>query len=481
MRSGPPLALGLAVGLIPLVLGLIPGDDPARLGRLIAGYGLAVIPFIGVLVTWRGLPTGRRGLMWLLAATILARLPLLILPPLLSEDVWRYVWDGAMHWAGVSPYTYAPADAALDWVVSARPDLGPVRAAIGHSHIPTIYPPAAQIAFAATAGPWPSPISVRLLMALADGVTVLAVWRWLARLGRDPRRASWVAFAPVMVLEGAVGGHVDALGAMGLALTGAYLTTGPGRAALGLAIGVGTKILPVVLVPWLLLRRRWGVALGALALVAAISAPYLLVDDQLIKGLTAYGHRWRGNDGAFAAMMAPLQGWLEGLVSPGEPLVLPVPLVKVARALVGGHHDGPPAHIWPDELAFAGVKLLVVVILGLLCLERLWRARSLNAFAAPVLTAIMLLSPVVHPWYLLWITPLAVVGIGSGGRWPWAVILWGGLIWLAYLPRITYISTGGWRVPAWLPWVEYLPVWITLAAVGLFGLRRAGPDPRPVS
>ena len=52
--------------------------------------------------------------MWvvLLVAAAL-RLPLIVSPPFLSTDIYRYVWDGRVQAAGVNPYRYLPADPAL--------------------------------------------------------------------------------------------------------------------------------------------------------------------------------------------------------------------------------------------------------------------------------------------------------------------------------------------------------------------------------
>ena len=150
-RGRSVLLAGALTGLIPLVLGLLPGDPAARLERLIVGYGLAAIPFFVVWRGWRSLADDRRGFWLLMAVAMGARLALLTLPPLLSEDVWRYVWDGATQWAGLNPYLYAPESSAVDGV-AATAQLQAVRAAIGHAYLPTIYPPAAQVAFASARG-----------------------------------------------------------------------------------------------------------------------------------------------------------------------------------------------------------------------------------------------------------------------------------------------------------------------------------------
>src|SRR5512146_19254 len=67
----------------------------------------------------------------------LLRLPLLLAPPYLSNDVYRYVWDGRVQAAGVNPYRYVPAAAALEALRDDRiyPEINRRERAV------TIYPP----------------------------------------------------------------------------------------------------------------------------------------------------------------------------------------------------------------------------------------------------------------------------------------------------------------------------------------------------
>ena len=79
--------------------------------------------------------------MILLGALIL-RAILLPLPPGLSRDSWRYLWDARVTLHGFSPYVYAPVDKAL------RPLLDNVLFSNSHFRtVPTIYPPGAQGVF----------------------------------------------------------------------------------------------------------------------------------------------------------------------------------------------------------------------------------------------------------------------------------------------------------------------------------------------
>jgi len=77
-----------------------------------------------------------------LLGAFLLRGMLLPLPPGLSHDSWRYLWDARVTLHGISPYVYAPGDKAL----------APLRDSILYANsrfrnVPTIYPPGAQAVY----------------------------------------------------------------------------------------------------------------------------------------------------------------------------------------------------------------------------------------------------------------------------------------------------------------------------------------------
>ncbi|MCA9537324.1 MAG: DUF2029 domain-containing protein [Myxococcales bacterium] len=441
-----------------MLAGIWPGDEAARLERLIIGYGLAGLPYLFIWWHWRDWAADRDGLVRLLVMALLARVVLLVLPPLLSEDVWRYVWDGAVQWAGHNPYRHAPADPALD-ALAAPPALAAIRGQIGHAHIPTIYPPAAQLTFLAASVAGPSTLILRALMALADVLLVGALWRWAQRTDRPPQVALLYAFAPLPILEGAVGGHIDVAGAAATILAGAWLAAGRfGRPALALAYAIGVKFLPILALPTLLRAHRRTVALTLLA-VALLAVPYLGAGQELLDGLRAYGHRWRANEGLFAVLAWPFELWWP----PSElPVDLPPVAVRAVRTLVGDSPGALPHQVWPDEVAFAAAKATAIGLFGLLCLQRWWAARDLETSLGPILVGLFLVAPVLHPWYLVWALPFAVLGIASRRWWAHAVLIWSLLAWTAYLPRPDYLRTGEWSVDWRWRLVEYVPVWAAL-------------------
>ena len=106
------LGLGL-VGLTAagLLLGLPLDMDAADLPRVQILVALmmaaAALYFLAVRVVLRG--TWPRWTVWMVlaVAVVLRALPLSV-PPFLSSDIYRYVWDGRVQAAGINPYRHVP-------------------------------------------------------------------------------------------------------------------------------------------------------------------------------------------------------------------------------------------------------------------------------------------------------------------------------------------------------------------------------------
>jgi len=69
----------------------------------------------------------------------------------------------------------------------------------------------------------------------------------------------------------------------------------------------------------------------------------------------------------------------------------------------------------------------------------------------------VLLTPVLEPWYLLWLIPL----LCAKPSWPWLGLSW--LALLSYAVLIRFMREGVWLVPGWVKWVEYGPLYAWLA------------------
>src|SRR5437588_8585338 len=95
-----------------------------------------------VFVTWLAIKAraARSTLIIVIVFAVLFRLSLLFSPPYLSDDIYRYVWDGRVQAAGINPYRYIPADAALEKLRD-----GKIYPRINRKdYARTIYPPVAE-------------------------------------------------------------------------------------------------------------------------------------------------------------------------------------------------------------------------------------------------------------------------------------------------------------------------------------------------
>ena len=366
----------------------------------------------------------RRELVICLIMALAWRFPLLTSAPILSDDVYRYIWDGRVQRLGYNPYTSAPDDPALQEVHTAvTRKIHPTSAAL-----PTIYPPAAQLFFRGVTSVHESVRAMTLAVLVCDVLIVVIILQWLATTQRDPWWVLAYAWHPLVAVEGAGAAHVDVLGVLFVMLTAyALARRWPMVAAVSLAIAVTVKFLPIVLAPllWRRVRMRDAALAGVIAL--ALFLPFVRGAGWFPVGsLGVYAERWRFNGLVFE--------WLE------------------------------------PSLGTAGV-LALVTIAGLTvaaCARRCLPQNAPAAWAWPMATALLLL-PVVYPWYLLWLTPFLIARSTA------PLVVWSLGVFFTYAVWHSELSGAGWVLPEWVKPVEYGLV--AAVAAGVLLAHRWTPQP----
>lgn len=427
-----------------------------------------------------------------IALGLALRLPALPLPVTHSQDIYRYIWDGAVGRAGLNPYLAPPADPRYAVVQSEQPD---AFARINHRHLPTIYPPVAQLAFraAASLGKTGEPLGTAIgRWKLLCGLTELALLVSLALLLR--RRGlpvGWLVLwllCPLPAIELWLNGHVDGLGLLLVALallgwphsprnrtevaTAAPASTpdketGPASlrerlaeigGAVAWLLACLVKPLSLVLLPGLrsfprARLVRW--AMAALCAAVVVWLPYRQAGLQVTPSLGEYGRRWRSNDGAFAILQTVSEGVVAVAYRP--PYFAPWRLPRLAR-LVTGRDRGT---VWPDELAgFVARGLSALPFLAGLWLCLKWRVAAHRA-ALLLLSCYALFTPVLHPWYLLW--PLLLAPLWLSAAWP--VLALCALAPLAYLPLLGELLGQPHQEAIAPRLLEHGAAWLMVAAV----------------
>ncbi len=388
------------------------------------------------------------GARFLLVCAAVFRLTLLPRAPDLSEDVFRYVWDGKIAATGRSPYALAPDDPRAAGLFRE------IRSRLAHRDFRTVYPPVAQAAFrAAAAVPGESVLPMKALFAAADvGVVALL----LASGGAGARfGAALYAFHPLAVTESAGQGHLDSLGVALLLAAMVYLgRRRPFASGVAFAASVLTKYVPAAAA--LPLARRGGlrfvaaaVALGATIWILAArggASPSGALGD--------YATRWQFNSALYPAVARALdatdlpQRAKEGWVVLKEKLDHP------------GWMQGFFPYFYTALFARAVLALLAAVALAIIAL----RVVDVEAAVFASLAALLLFSPTLHPWYLLWILPFA-----AKRREP-------AFLYLSCAAPLSYAllyPLAGWTPPA-VAVVEYVPFALLLGWTLWRGTKGAG-------
>ncbi|GAB1262733.1 hypothetical protein [Aurantivibrio plasticivorans] len=314
----------------------------------------------------------------------------LCLYPLLEDDYFRYLWDGFQTHISGSPYSKAPFDFFPGDGLSQR--WQDILSGINNPDLKTIYGPVLQYLFLLSY--WISPGDLAPLQVL------LAIWDVLilAVLTQQKTRKSFLlayAIHPMILQEAIASAHPDIL--LGGLLLFALLAWRSGRPFLTgtlLALACSSKISAIVAIPFLLIPAsqnhlslgqlsfmkrfrctwQWSVKLVIAFIVAllALYAPLVSVGQSELESLFVFGQDWRFN---------PL-------------------LYRVLELVISQSGSA-------DITRFFCATLLVS--LALFLFSHQWMARF-NYDTPPILIiliALLLLSPVVNPWYWLWVLPIA--------------------------------------------------------------------------
>ncbi len=407
------VALGaLGIGWVPLTSNLLdaPLVDVLRstLAGTLAARAMVIVGLTVLLQAWlvlgadlhdRQVRHDPPSVTQVTAVLGLWSIPLLLAPPLFSRDVFSYYAQGRVFAAGFDPTTtgvdavpgWFEAGADPMWVESPTP-YGPlfllVERAISTFAHPNAY--LGALLFRATAV-----VGVALL---AWSVPRLAVLH-----GIDADRALWAGVLnPLVVMHFVSGAHNDAvvvgLVALGLLLAARHWCSW-GAVAVGLAVAikpVAIVALPFVGLLWAGRDAGWVGRIRAWAL-SAVVAGAVLVSVLLLAG---------AGSGVLTAAFG----------TPGSVLTWLSPSTATGRAIgalttaLGWTADGTPA------LGITRSIAMVVAAGAIAYLVLRPAGRSPVRGAALAFAAVVLLGPVVQPWYLLWALPLfAASGLSSTG------------------------------------------------------------------
>lgn len=364
---------------------------------------------------------------FLFSSAILFRLLLLFAMPALSDDVYRFVWDGRLLAHGTNPYLYLPADILNTDIATAVGLTNSLFRQLNSPSYYTVYPPLNQALFGLAARLsggsllW-NVVWLRVPIVLSELGTMWLLVKLLRRLNRNPNVALLYGLNPLVVLELTGNVHFEAVMIFFTLLAVWLLVTGRLAASAGaLGLAIGAKLLPLILLPLILRYLPWRNALFYCAIVGtliiALFAPF--ASTALIRNVTSsiglYFQKFEFNASVYYVIRA-IDGWINGYSSVG----------------------------------IIGLGLSITAMLSILWIAFRWRRVSPAAQVLAILTIYFLFATTVHPWY---ITSLVAASVFTRFRYP---VVWSALIALSYA---TYRT---------LPYSENL--WFTALEYGVVGV-----------
>ena len=381
------LLLLLSLALYVVLIAVAPQPD-AGMTTFLQVWMLCFIPYFAGCAFILATKLANNRWCWIelviiLVGALVFRAMLLPLPPNLSHDSWRYLWDARVTLHGYSPYVYPPNDKAFltlqDPVIYANSR---------YRDAPTIYPPGAQAVFLLSYLLAPSNLFfLKGIFIAFDLVTCGALALHLVRKGLDPRRIIIYAWCPLPIIEFAIQGHVDVITVtfMVLSVLCATSTRRGSRALTGFLIGMATltKIYPILLLLAIMRRRDWALLATCLATIILGYLPYLILGHGQVLGyFSAYSGEQGGNAGVVQLVTYSLRR------DHGLTLAATIMLKHIV-----------------DVIVVCGMCLIVLLL-------RLLKNISIEAATMVLVATVFAISSHVFPWYTAALLPWIVVSPG---------------------------------------------------------------------
>ncbi|MFA5866398.1 MAG: glycosyltransferase family 87 protein [Actinomycetota bacterium] len=372
---------------------------------LFALYALAVVPVLRTRGTSRGL------LVIIIGAAIVFRLVAVFSPPFLSNDVYRYAWEGRVQKAGLAPYQYAPNDKALAKLRAEGGYLEIRNAKKGRS----VYPPVAQTFFyaAAFAGKY-NVTTIKALLAILDIATIFLLLGLTRRLKRADSLIILYAWSPLAVLEISGTGHIDGL-AVFFITAAAYLALSKRSFLAGGLAGLASaaKIYPIIVLPAFTNRRDWRPLTGAALFGTAAYLPFIISGGLFFP----IGTEAATAGPKFNAGLKTVVEWICGGPGPGVDTAYMLLTLAVLAAACG--------YFWLKQKERQDMIRAAYILLGML----------------------IVFLPFTVPWYLVLILPFAALEAAP------AFFYLSGTVMMSYL----FYAYQPWSLPDWVRMVEFVP------------------------
>ncbi|VAW88723.1 hypothetical protein MNBD_GAMMA16-114 [hydrothermal vent metagenome] len=326
--------------------------------------------------------------------------------PQFEDDFFRYLWDGYTFFEQGNPYLHEPSyyfsDASIPSVYQNLLNQ------VNHPDIKTIYSPLLQYSFWFSHWLFPADILGLKLIYSACNMAIIFI---LVKIV-NARMLLLYAWNPLIIKEVAFTAHPDILGVLCIVAALYFFAKHPKTSALCLGLSVCSKPFAWLIAIYVLLRFKWLQLVIFFLTIAVLYAPFIFQGSELT-GLLAFGSNWEFNAAIYSLFTYVMSG--------------------------------------------INAKILCVILLFcimLYCLACFRKSLVLNIRGDFLIGGLLILSPVINPWYLLWLLPFAAM---QNYTWPWVFSF---TVLFSYFSGINLgsESLAAYQLPVWVKPIEYIPV-----------------------
>ncbi len=274
------------------------------------------ILFFLAIININKLPLKESWIAWIIFTGLIARIILIPSSPILEDDFYRYLWDGAVTANEFNPYVLSPLQVQQhnpevpEKILKLSDQSREIINKINHPKIKTLYPAMAQIVFAISYYLFPFSITGwKLIMLLGDLVLLFFLIRILRELKLPVSFVAIYWLNPIILHEYFNTGHYDLFALLFVAISFYYFLRDENvTASITLALAVGFKLWPVILFPFYL-RRLSNQKLKLLSSIFAFSVFLVIIFIPVFRagidenfGFIKYAANWINNAGFYSIL-----------------------------------------------------------------------------------------------------------------------------------------------------------------------------------
>lgn len=307
------------------------------------------------------------------------RISLLLTIPNLSDDLYRYLWDGILNNQQVNPFTYLPSY----WMeLTERPDFihSELYKQMNSANYFTIYPPICQAWFSFGAlgyglgGIQMGAVFMRLVAILCEAGTIFFIYKTLKLLKKDTQLLKLYLFNPLLIIELTANIHPESLMLFGMSGAVYFLLKKKYTiSTLFMIWAVNAKLLPLMFLPLLFNLIGWKeslkyyVTVGVGTIILFVPFMDMQTLQNFSQSLDLYFQRFE-----FNASVYYIVRWIGFQVKGFN-------IIQVA---------GPV------------LSLITVATIAFLGLRKKQNENTFLNYCMIAFSVYLFMSPIVHPWYL---------------------------------------------------------------------------------